>query len=242
MYLVKLRPCQLKKAVNDNIPVVLAAGSVEYHGPHLPIGTDFLIAESIIEAVEKRIPNGCVVAPPLPFSSTMNWAGGAHEGDLDFEPGALHVYAREVFSQLTKIGFRRIYALQHHQGPEGLPSLTLRKAAAEAVHDITKRWGHSWGRLALEDTPEPNIFGLIKIAYLDTYSDCSGEVPVGHGGKGETQLIMAGYPETVEMEELAAWEGELPQWLHDADQATIGEGKRWLEKCIDGWVRELQRT
>jgi creatinine amidohydrolase/Fe(II)-dependent formamide hydrolase-like protein len=36
MILVKMRPEELKDAVKRNIPVIMAAGVVEYHGPHLP--------------------------------------------------------------------------------------------------------------------------------------------------------------------------------------------------------------
>jgi hypothetical protein len=46
MILVKMRPEELKDAVKQNIPIIMAAGVVEYHGPHLPIGTDFLIANA----------------------------------------------------------------------------------------------------------------------------------------------------------------------------------------------------
>jgi len=238
MYLLKLRPSQLKKAVADNIPVILSAGSVEYHGPHLPIGTDFLIADSVIEAVEKSIPDKCIVAPPLPFSSTMNWAGDVTEGDVDFSPDALYVYAREVLSQLTAIGFLRIYILQHHQGPEGLPSLSLRRAAADVIREITKTWGNSWGRVPPEKNPNPNIFGLIRVASPDAFSGENGQVPFGHGGKGETQFIMAAYPETVKIDEISTLK-ETPEWLMDAEDSKYEEGKNWLDSCVDGWVREL---
>jgi len=239
MYLIKMRPGQLKDFVTANIPVILSAGSIEYHGPHLPIGTDFLIADSIIEMIEKRIPNGCVVAPPLPFSSTMNWAGAVTEGDVDFSPDALYIYAREVLTQLTDIGFKRIYILQHHQGPEGLPCLSLRRAAAEVIRNITKQWGCSWGRMLPENNPNPKIFELIKIAYADSFSEKPGEMPVGHGGKGETQLIMTAYPETVKTDELSSL-SEVPEWLKDAMQASEREGKEWLELCVNGWIRELE--
>ena len=36
MHLVHLRPEQIQDAVQRNVPVLLVAGSVEYHGPHLP--------------------------------------------------------------------------------------------------------------------------------------------------------------------------------------------------------------
>ena len=240
MYLTKMRPGQLKDFITRNIPVILSAGSIEYHGPHLPIGTDFLIADSIVEMIEKRIPNGCIIAPPLPFSSTMNWAGTIEEGDVDFSPDALYIYAHEILTQLTAIGFKRIYILQHHQGPEGLPCLSLRRAAADVIRNITKQWGSSWGRVMPDKNPNPGIFELIKIAYADSFTDNPGEMPVGHGGKGETQLIMAAYPETVNMEELSVLL-ETPEWLKDAGHASKHEGEGWLESCATGWIRELER-
>ena len=78
---------------------------------------------------------------------------------------------------------------------------------------------------------------LIKIASADGFTDVP--VPFGHGGRGETGFIMAGCPETVDMAALDSYEGILPEWLLDADQATVTEGKRWLEACINGWVTEL---
>ena len=63
-----------------------------------------------------------------------------------------------------------------------------------------------WGRT--DDHPMPGIFSWIRIAYIDSFSTYpgpeEGQVPVGHAGRGETQLIMAGWPETVRM---AALEG-----------------------------------
>ena len=240
MHLVELRPAQLEKAVKNNIPVVMVAGCVEYHGPHLPIGTDLLIGEAILTRVEKQIPEGCIVATPLPYAPTMNWAGSAAEGDMDFSPDTLHLYAREVFYRLTQMGFRRIYVLQHHQGAEGLPALSLKKAAADVVRNVTKAWGAGWGRQNTATLPVPGIFDLIKIAHADSFSDytgLNGPMPVGHGGKGETQLMLAGFPELVEINALDITTA--PEWLKDAPEAAVLEGVQWLHFCVEGWVREL---
>ncbi|MCL2499147.1 MAG: creatininase family protein [Defluviitaleaceae bacterium] len=240
MYLIHLRPSQLKKAVENNIPLIMAAGCVEYHGPHLPIGTDYLIAESIVKRVEKLIPENCVVALPLPFSPTMNWAGSVEEGDVDFSPEVLYMYAREIFSQMVKMGFKRIYILQHHQGAEGLPSLCLKKAASEVTRDVVKQWGHSWGKKEIKELPNHNIFNLIQIAHADSYIDyakTTGPMPIGHGGKGETQLIMTEYPQTVDLDALDI--RDAPEWLSDAHEANANEGQKWLDLCAEGWAREL---
>lgn len=245
MYYVHMRPEQIRDAVQRNVPVLIAAGSVEYHGPHLPVGTDYLIAESIIKEVEKRCE--CIVMPPLPFSSTMFWAAGPEDGEFDFDPEALRIYAREMLRGLVRIGFRRIYILQHHQGSDGLPSLTLRRAAAEVTREVTHGWGHAWGRQDPITLPNPEIFGMIRIAYVDSFSrypeNAMEKIPIGHGSKGETQLILAAYPEDVRMEALEEYKsehGSLPEWLMDSHLATEEEGAAWIEFCVEGWVAELE--
>jgi creatinine amidohydrolase len=239
MYLVHMRPEQIQDCGRRNVPVLMAAGVIEYHGPHLPIGTDYLIAETICEAAEQQCE--VILAPPLPFGPTMSWAAGPEEGEIDFEPEPLFQYARSIFRHLLKIGFRRIYVLQHHQGQEGLQSLCLQHAGREVIWEMAHQWQPGWGRSP--QPPDPAIFNCIRVASLDTFSAYpapdSPRVPVGHAGKGETQLIMASYPHTVRMAALDAWRGPLPEWLRDAPQATPAEGRRWLEFCIAGWVKEL---
>jgi creatinine amidohydrolase len=243
MDFLKMRPEQVQDAVKRNLPVLIPAGVVEYHGPHLPVGTDFLIANAICEAVEKRV--ACVLMPPLTFGPTLSWAAGSTEGEMDFEPEAFFIYAREMFRHILRIGFRRVYVLQHHQGSEGLQVLCLKRAAMEVVRELTATWGPAWGRLDPAILPVPNIFEMIQIAAIDSFSHYphanSERVPVGHAGKGETQLVWAAYPETVRMPALDTLP-VLPEWLRDADEASEAEGKRWLEFCIQGWVEELQET
>ena len=248
MYLINMRPGQLKKAVADRLPVIIVAGSVEYHGPQNPIGVDYLIPNSVIEAVEKRCPDDCVVAPHIVFAPTMNWAASIEEGDVDFSPQAMHDYAYEMITHIVGMGFRKIFVLQHHQGHDGLQGSCFKKIAAQISRDVSRTWGHSWGRENPAVNNNPNIgdyvFGLVQIVAIDTFSEYNEKypryIPIGHGGKGETQLTMAGYPETVDMAELDNYEGPLPSWLKDAHEATLEQGKFWQEFCVDGWVKMLK--
>ncbi|QJD84566.1 creatininase family protein [Cohnella herbarum] len=241
MQLTHMRPDQIQEAVRNGTPVVMAAGVIEYHGYHLPIGTDILLASHVAEEAARR--SGSIVAPPLAYGPTLSWAGGPDEGEIDFDPAAFKGYVKEALRGLLKIGFRRIYILQHHQGAEGLQSLACRMAAAELIRETTAAWGAGWGRKAPDDTPEPNIFGLIKVAGLDDFGDYAAgnpeRMPVGHAGKGETQLMMAAAPETVRMEHFHLNGSDLPEWLLDTLEATESEGKRWIELCVEGWTREL---
>jgi creatinine amidohydrolase/Fe(II)-dependent formamide hydrolase-like protein len=150
-----------------------------------------------------------------------------------------------MLRHIIRMGFRRVYVLQHHQGPEGLQVLCLKRAAMEVVRELTAAWGPEWGRADPATLPVPAIFQMIQIASLDAFSHYphpdAERVPVGHAGRGETQLIWGAYPETVRLEALKTLP-VLPEWLQDATLATEAEGKRWLEFCIQGWVEELGRS
>jgi creatinine amidohydrolase len=241
MYLTKMRTGQVQDAVLRNVPVVMAAGAVEYHGPHLPIGTDILITENLCGELERRCE--CVVAPSLPFAPTMRWAGGPSDGEIDFAPEPLFQYTKEILLSLIRIGFRRIYIAHLHQGSEGLQSLCLQRAAREAIRDVTLKWKDGWGRRPAIEWPNPQVFDWIRVAGIDAFSRYpSGSdetIPIGHAGRGETQLIMSAYPDTVNMNDWFGMEGEMPDWLQDADLATAEEGARWFEFCLEGWVSEL---
>ena len=41
-YLQNMCPSELKAAAENGAPLMIAAGSIEYHGSQLPLGTDLL--------------------------------------------------------------------------------------------------------------------------------------------------------------------------------------------------------
>ncbi len=237
MKLIEMLPEQVRQAVEKNTPVVLAAGVIEYHGPHLPIGTDFLIANSIIEGVESRCE--VVLAPPLPLGPTGSWAAGPEDGEFDFPPEPFFQFVKAELRGLLDMGFRRILVLQHHQGPEGAQSLCIRRAATElAIEDgLAESGGHSWGQLPPEERPE--VFGRIQV--LAPTSFLEGEeanIPWGHASLGETGYILGVYPELAKMENLPA--DPQIEWLQNSGQATGAMGEKWYELCVNSWVEALK--
>jgi creatinine amidohydrolase len=52
-------------ADRDDVVGLIPTGALEQHGPHLPLGTDFLIAERLARAVAESVPVPVVVTPVL---------------------------------------------------------------------------------------------------------------------------------------------------------------------------------
>jgi len=241
MQLILLRPGQIRTAAESGLPLIVASGVVEYHGPHLPVGTDYLIAASILEEVERRIPDQCVLAPGLPFGTTGSWAGGAEDGEVDLPAEAFFTYVKPILRAYLGMGFQHILVCQHHQGLEGPESLCLRRAASELALEEGYRVGGGarWGRLPQDRVPSP----FNKIRVVAPASFIEGEplrIPWGHGSYGETEYMHAVFPDNVDMAELDRIDPK-PRWLKDShtSDGTVGGG--WLDKCAASWVAAIEK-
>ena len=63
MYLDKMFPREFEYVKKNNVPVVIAGGTVEYHGPHCSYGCDTLVAEGLIERLAEK--KELVIAPKI---------------------------------------------------------------------------------------------------------------------------------------------------------------------------------
>jgi creatinine amidohydrolase len=245
MKLIHLRPGQIKQLAEDGVPLLMAAGVVEYHGPHLPVGVDYLIASSVIEEVERRIPDACVLAPGLPFGPTGEWAGGTTDGEAHLGAIPLFNYVKPIFRSCLGMGFERILICQHHQGWTGPHQGALRLAAAELVQELgyEQGGGPGWGRLPLDQ--RPNVFGRIAVhGAAEFAAQDDGEklkIAWGHAGFGETEYIRSIFPDTVDMDALADMKNK-PRWLEESHTADGTQGRDWFERCVAGWIEFLQRN
>ncbi len=102
---------------------ILPVGATEQHGPHLPLGTDFLIVEHVTRAAaqEARASVDVLVAPTfqtgsshhhLPFGGTISLSTERYYGTL-----------RDMTESLILSGFRRIFIINGHGGNHELIEL-----------------------------------------------------------------------------------------------------------------------
>ncbi len=69
---------EIDKAAGENKPLIFVLGSVEQHGPHLPVGTDMFIPSEIMKLVADKV--GALLAPVVPYGYKSKASSGGGEG------------------------------------------------------------------------------------------------------------------------------------------------------------------
>ena len=128
--------------------VLVPVGSVEPHGPHLPLDTDTTIslvgAKRAADRLEAEV--RAVVAPSVPYGVTDYAAGFA--GAIGVPAEALTAMLHAVAKSLLATGFCHVCFVNNHLEPahdtavraaiEGLP-----RGAGSVACPLTRRWGRT---------------------------------------------------------------------------------------------------
>jgi creatinine amidohydrolase/Fe(II)-dependent formamide hydrolase-like protein len=87
-------------------------GSLEQHGPHLPLGTDLLCAQALANFVAEQVDG--VLLPALPFT----WAGGTrtYPVAMNLRNGPVIDMLKSLFDAVRRAGFKRLALVNWHGG------------------------------------------------------------------------------------------------------------------------------
>jgi creatinine amidohydrolase len=111
--------------------LVVPLGATEQHGPHLPLGTDTIIASALASAVD------AVIAPAFPYGSSGEHAGFA--GTLSIGRSALE----HVLVELARSApFARVLFVCAHGGNAEPLAAAVRLLRAEGVD--ARAWSPRW--------------------------------------------------------------------------------------------------
>ena len=240
----ELRSPQVGDAAKQGALLVLPLGQTEEHGPHLPVGTDALIAERVCaEAVQKL--GG---KPPAYMLDTICY--GYSQQALKAWPGTIIVpqatlieTLKHVLVSLADMGFRKIAVVSLHGNHDGVARVVAREVADERAVG-------------------PGLFFPAScVADLLKEKGKAGAAGSCHAGEFETSLMLHLAPELVDMS--AAPQGDrlkappafpssqafISTWTlqksrsgvyGDPTVATAELGKLLLEKMVAETVRFLR--
>jgi creatinine amidohydrolase len=216
---------------------VVALGSTEQHGPHLPCATDTWVAEALAERFCARVPEA-VLAAVVPVGCSREH----HEfaGTLDLQPETLAALVADVLRSLARQDFARAFVFSGHGGncaplASALPTLRAACAPLEVV--------------VFTDLAALTTALHAASAEFGVTPEASGH----HAGELETSIVLALRPAAVRTDALAAGHTtptDDPQALFypslrpNAPNGTVGDpraaaGERG-ERYLAAWVDVLE--
>lgn len=206
MKLHEMLPEQCEKAKSEKWPLFIPAGTVEYHGEHLPLGVDTIAVIKALDEVEKDI--DCVIAPVLWYGPSSYAVAGPEKGTIDINTDRFEHYVSEILRGLLENGFRKIFVVIHHQFEMGqlMPeALAFKKAAASLIFNFLEEergrgwWGSEQMKTYYDNLDkDENPFNWIQVVPLMS-PEIQNKMGYDHAGKLETSLMLAAIPDKVNM-------------------------------------------
>ncbi len=161
--------------------VVMPIGATEQHGPHLPLMTDHLMAETIALRAAEQVPASVdvLVAPVLPFGCSSHHipVGGA----LTVSQRTYIAFLVDLAEGVARMGGKRLVFLNGHGGNED----PMRVAANELVFE--RRLG----------------MAVCAASYWTIGKDALASLPFdgpGHAGHFETSCVLAVRPDLPQLD------------------------------------------
>ena len=117
--LARLSQPEAESRLKNSRLAVMAPGSIEQHGPHLPLGTDAFAADALAEEVARKL-NTVLVPLPLVGVSPyhLSWAGS-----LSFQPQTMIAVIEDICECLATHGVDKVLFINWHEG--NTPTLRL---------------------------------------------------------------------------------------------------------------------
>lgn len=168
--------------------VLLPISAIEQHGHHLPVGTDSIILEGLLEkfAKEKRFSEKNVIIGPQLFVGKSNEHMG-FAGTMTYTAKTLYDMIGELTECIVKSGFKRVLLTNSHGGNTDLLNLISRDLRIKyGIEVYVFDWWFTsfWQELLKVEKESESLYGVFHACEL------------------ETSLMLALAPETVDMDRI----------------------------------------
>ncbi|MFB6198276.1 MAG: creatininase family protein [Halobacteriaceae archaeon] len=231
---------EVEAALEDGTrTAIIAVGSVEQHGPHLPLIMDTLAGEELSKRIAEEL-GDAVAAPPI-----RPGCSGHHmdfPGTITIPPETLMDLIRSYCQSLDRHGFEHLVLLPTHGG-NFAPVNTVAPEIAREINASV---------ITLADLDE--LMDLMNNGLRE--AGIEYEEPVIHAGAAETAIVLAVRKKLVRTDELElGYEGPLSVSrllsegfksitengvLGDPRQATAEAGEEILDQITAVYVEKIR--
>ena len=185
----ELTASQLAELDRDRTLALMALGPLEVHGPHLPLGSDVLVAlelqRRIVErAIERWPETDFLILPPLFAGADALPAPGS----VDVDSPAIYRLLMTTGRSLAAQGFHNLVLTDNHGGPRHLVAIekAVRKLYRRHGFALVAPFNRFYRRMMDQD---PRL-----LADTGTAPGSCGDDPDRHGGTNETSLMLVVAP------------------------------------------------
>ncbi|MDO6450456.1 creatininase family protein [Oceanobacillus profundus] len=209
---------EVKDSIHKSKIAILPIGAVEAHGPHLPLGTDNLLAERLSEKLAERV--NAFVLPTLPYGQV--WSLRNFPGSINISNDSLMNFLVDIGESLYKQGFTTFAMVNGHLGN------------GPALKDAA--------RVLFENCPEMRVFyffypGMNKTA-AEVRETKSSHNTYFHACEIETSYMLYLAPEHVDMDKAITDIPDIPihadvtptPWEEFTQTAVLGDAKLATEE------------
>jgi creatinine amidohydrolase len=165
---------------------ILPIGAIEQHGRHLPLGTDWLIADRWAKKLGERL--NAYLLPAIPYGNSQEHTG--FPGTITLRPQTLALIIEDIVLSLRHHGIKKIVVLSSHGG-NWIIKPTIRDLNFR-YPDMTIVWTD--GALPGEKERIPQDI---------------------HSGRGETSTMLFYHPELVKMDKAEDFTPDVGQEYND---------------------------
>lgn len=220
---------------------IVPLGSLEFHGPHNPLGTDSIIISGIADHVAVR--TNALLFPTVRFTQCP--AHTAHfSGTISVRPEVMTMYFADILRNILHLGFRRVFVLNGHDGNIGPGRGAIAQIAHEAT-DSALLFASWWEFLPGEMMKSLGMFHQANGGH-------------GHGGPLETSAVAAFRPDLMHLEkardlpEPSDLAGGAPYFLQKSvtadwpgysghvSEASAEKGRKLVKIAEDGIVKLIE--
>lgn len=156
--------------------VLIPFGSVEEHGPQLPLSTDTIEAYEVAKKASQQVP--LFVSPPVHYGNCRSSA--CHPGTISISTTTLKLLFKDIVRSLRRHGLLNFIALSGHAG--GAHCMALQEAGEELIAEFS----------------EIEIAVVTEFDLAREEGRCLIETPGdSHAGEIETSRILHSHPHLV---------------------------------------------
>jgi len=216
---------------------IVAIGSTENHGFHLPFATDTFVSMALAEEVASRMEN-MLVLPPLYYGMSEHYQHRPFSISLGSEH--LILVVRDILESTYRWGIKRMVVINGHDGNIAPIEIAAREFKVQ----------HPDARVVCLDAWWVAAANLLP---PDTFEVWNG---LGHAGEAETSMALALFPELVNMSAARGVLPDLPphldiKWLFseltdtgatgDPGKASREKGEKMKAALVEAVVAFLQK-